>query len=469
MKLHSFLSKALAILTVATSVASAGSVTSSATAPAINDADVANYGAVSNTDKWGPAAGVEGHARGQSFTTGPGALRLKSITYQTSTSTIPTKEFIIRVGKLSGTTFTQTHSETATQTANWGAGHYVTWTFTNPPILDGNTVYGFDVGNTTSTTGWQTGIPYMNLTANEFAGGALYTSGTGASGVGSAIVDYATGDRIFHLDIELPMGGGFDFVAGNPADNNAAALIRPEMVATFSRNLVAGTGNITIRNLTDATDTVLAVNHPAVSIAGNLLKIQTAGLINWGKSYAVRINAGALLDDSLNPFAGILGDTTWNFTNAPADPFLDAVASLKNHMNGTSPLNPLQIEALFDVMVANKTRFPESAQTIAAVFDLVATYDTYKGASFLLNTGIDFGNRTTQTKTLDWTLYQVMQTIVDEIYASHVLSAHEALMTGFKLGVSAHFPGSCSPPANPLASHSVPINGSFDDTFGRDT
>ncbi len=441
----------------------AASVTSSSTAPAINDADLANYGAVSGTDKWWGTSGGNNDGRGQTFTTGQGALRLKSITYQTSTSTIPTKVFTIRVGKVTGTTFTQTYSETATQSTNWGSNHYVTWTFANPPILDGGTVYGVDVIMSSSTTDWQTGIPYLNVTDNEFAGGAQYLSGSGGS-----YTALSTGDRIFHLNMETPLSAGFDIVAGNPPDNATGVLIRPEIVATFSRNLVVGTGNITIRNLTDATDAVIAVTDPAVSIGGNLLKIQTAGLINYGKSYAIRIDPTALKDANENFYLGIADDITWNFAVAPSDPFLTAVTSLKNHYNGTAPLTTTQIATVFDTIVVNKLRFSESPQTIAAVFGLVAAYDAAKGSSALLSTGINFGDRNTQAKTADWTAYQVMQTIVDEIYTPTVLANHESLLVGFKLGVSAHFPGSCPLPAAGV-TRTVTINASFPDTFGRDT
>lgn len=174
---RAFALAACAVFALAT-LARAGSVSSSQTAPVINDADLANYGAVSGTDKWWVSTSEpDSHARGQSFMTGPGALRLKAITYQTSTATVPTKNFTIRVGKLNGTTFTESYSETATQDANWNAGDYVTWTFDSPPILDGNTVYGVDVGFNSSSTAWQTGIPYINLSDNEFPGGSRYTSG----------------------------------------------------------------------------------------------------------------------------------------------------------------------------------------------------------------------------------------------------------------------------------------------------
>ena len=53
-----------------------------------------------------------------------------------------------------------------------------------PVLLAPDTTYGVDVGMTSSTSAWQTGIPYINTTANVYSGGVLYSSGT--SGLGTA-------------------------------------------------------------------------------------------------------------------------------------------------------------------------------------------------------------------------------------------------------------------------------------------
>jgi hypothetical protein len=70
-----------------------------------------------------------------------------------------------------------------------------------------------------------------------------------------------------------------------------------------------------------------------------------------------------------------------------------------------------------------------------------------------------------------------MQSIMDEIYNAETLAnpVKRALLVnynnpgGFKFGSHTDFPGPCAPPANPLNSHTVAINGSFPVTFGRST
>lgn len=187
----------------------AAEMSASLTAPEVNGADIANYSAVTATDKWWPDnATATGAAKGQSFTTGNLKVQLKAITYQVSSNqkAEPTKNYTIRVGSVFGNIFTEIHSETAVQTFTWNSSEYMTWTFDTPVILEANQTYGVDVGLTSSTTSWQTGIPYLNLSGNNYTGGFQYTSGF--AGVGTPQMTYTTTrDRIFHLDMDyLPHG-----------------------------------------------------------------------------------------------------------------------------------------------------------------------------------------------------------------------------------------------------------------------
>ena len=75
----------------------------------------------------------------------------------------PTKTYVIRVVTDVGGVFTEIHSETATQDFFWAGGEYMTWTFDSPVLLAPNTEYGIDVGMISSTSDWQSGIPYLNI------------------------------------------------------------------------------------------------------------------------------------------------------------------------------------------------------------------------------------------------------------------------------------------------------------------
>ncbi|MHC4324549.1 MAG: sialate O-acetylesterase, partial [Planctomycetota bacterium] len=211
----------MAILGLMVASAGAAIMSSSTTAPAIDSIDIANYGTVTGTDKWWDDAKVSGYPKGQTFTTGSTEVLLNALTYQVSSNqkAEPTKTYVIRVCTVSGSTLTEIYRETATQTFTWNATEYMTWKFDSPPLLSANTTYGIDVGMTRSTSGWQTGIPYINRTADEYAGGTRYMSGTSGLGIGDSTMNNISGDMVFHLDLVHPMSPSPENGATVPAGN----------------------------------------------------------------------------------------------------------------------------------------------------------------------------------------------------------------------------------------------------------
>lgn len=207
----------------------AATFSSSATPPTVDGADVANLGAQSGTDKWFFQSGNEvdpaDWAKGQTFTTGAATLLLNALTYKIASGnkkTAPTT-YTIRIGMPSGTTFNQVFSETCSQTADTAAGDYVTWTFGAPVLLLPDTTYAIDVAMVSGTT-WQTGIPYLSFTADNFAGGQFYNSGpAGGSGGGPTISLNAARDRVFHLDLAVaPAFAHWDLNGGVAGVGSAA-------------------------------------------------------------------------------------------------------------------------------------------------------------------------------------------------------------------------------------------------------
>ncbi|MCF7954621.1 MAG: hypothetical protein K9M75_02350 [Phycisphaerae bacterium] len=203
----------MAIATLAAVPANAATMSASDTAPAVNNLDIANLGAQVALDKWWADTKASGYPKGQTFTTGSDNSLLNAITYQISDTqkAEPTKGYVIRVGTIdrvvpgdsSTWVFTEIYSETATQDFTWNSSEYMTWTFDEPVLLSPGTEYGIDVGMTTSTSAWQTGIPYIVVTNDEYAGGTRYMSGTAGNGVGDTTMNNVSRDMKFHLDISV--------------------------------------------------------------------------------------------------------------------------------------------------------------------------------------------------------------------------------------------------------------------------
>jgi len=135
-------------------------------------------------------------------------------------------------------------------------------------------------------------------------------------------------------------------------------------------------------------------------------------------------------------------------------------------LSALAPLDAGQIETHKLTIDANKEIVGDNDTIIAACFDLVAAYDSVIGPLWIARG--DF-RRSDVVNDIDWTIYNVMQYIMDEAYTANNLLLYEELFDGFKFGSSAHFPGAVEPPADPGLTHTVTINGSYLKTFGHMT
>jgi alpha-galactosidase len=203
----------------------AGTFSSSTTAPALNGADIANFAAQSGTDKWffqtNDEANPSDAAKGQTFITGSTTVKLKALTYKISSGNLkaaPTT-YKVRLGTVSGTSFTQIFTETINQTVNTASGAFMTWTLGTPVTLQPNTTYGIDVAMDSGVS-FTTGIPYLSVSTHVTNAriGSLYDSGD--MGVGNATITLTTAeDRVFHLDLEDPQNPTPDDGSTVPAGN----------------------------------------------------------------------------------------------------------------------------------------------------------------------------------------------------------------------------------------------------------
>lgn len=102
-----------------------------------------------------------------------------------------------------------------------------------------------------------------------------------------------------------------------PADGATAVNTNQVLAVDFGVPIQAGTGDITVKNLTDATEEVITLPDSRVTFGGTVLMIRPTSLA-VSKDFAVQIDATAVDDIYGNSFAGISDDTTWNFTTNSA-------------------------------------------------------------------------------------------------------------------------------------------------------
>jgi hypothetical protein len=136
---------------------------------------------------------------------------------------------------------------------------------------------------------------------------------------------------------------------------------------------------------------------------------------------------------------------------------LSAFSALKAHIQGRPELEPETIASLKQTIDQGSDIFGLNREIISAAFDLVATYDDIEGPLWIAQNGFNRrGNPPADD--IHWTVYHVMQYIMDHVYTAENIARYADLLDGFKFGSSAHFPGAVDPPANPDAAWRVKIN-----------
>ncbi len=106
----------------------------------------------------------------------------------------------------------------------------------------------------------------------------------------------------------------------SPLDNATGVALNANLVMTCSENVQIGTGNIVITHTGVGTFESIPITDPRVSIVGNTITINPTGTFASLTNYHVTIAAGVIEDTSGNDFAGISGNTTWNFITSGNSP-----------------------------------------------------------------------------------------------------------------------------------------------------
>lgn len=119
-------------------------------------------------------------------------------------------------------------------------------------------------------------------------------------------------------------GGGADVTPPTittltPADNATNVSANTTLQILFSEAIVKGTGNILIKKVSDNSIVqTIDVTNAAVVIAPSTTATITINSLLNATDYYIEVAAGAFTDAALNNFAGITGNSVWNFTTAPA-------------------------------------------------------------------------------------------------------------------------------------------------------
>jgi methionine-rich copper-binding protein CopC len=188
----------------------------------------------------------------------------------------------------------------------------------------------------TITYQWQAdGVNISGATTNSFR--------LGAAQVGKAITVVASYTDILGTDESKTSIATSSVVADTiaptlissiPADNDSPVYLSSNLVLSFSEAVYAGSGNIVLTNIANSADTrtIAVTDSSQVSFSGTDVTINPSANLLPGASYAISMASGVILDYASNPYAGISGDTTLNFTAASTANVSGHVYSWKTHV-----------------------------------------------------------------------------------------------------------------------------------------
>ncbi|MEZ2342819.1 Ig-like domain-containing protein, partial [Microcoleus sp.] len=154
----------------------------------------------------------------------------------------------------------------------------------------------------------------------EIANGAIKDiAGNNYAGItGNSTWNFKTATA---ADITPPTASSF-----TPADNAIGVAVGANLVINFSEAIQKGTGNLVIKKLSDnSVVETIAATAANVTVSGTQLTINPTADLGQGTDYYVEIANGAIKDIAGNNYAGITGNSTWNFTTATAGGLLQTI------------------------------------------------------------------------------------------------------------------------------------------------
>ncbi len=104
----------------------------------------------------------------------------------------------------------------------------------------------------------------------------------------------------------------------SPADNSSGISTTQNLTATFSENVVIGTGTITLYSSNNSVFEKYNLPSSNVTVNGATIIINPTNTLSDSSDYYLLLSATAIRDIAGNFFTGISTPTEWNFTTAPA-------------------------------------------------------------------------------------------------------------------------------------------------------
>lgn len=178
-----------------------------------------------------------------------------------------------------------------------------------------------------------------------------------------------------------------------PADNATGVAPGADLVLTFSEQVRAGSGTISIFSANGALVTSIATTDTAqVRFNGSTVTIDPAANLAAGQSYHVLVSAGAITDLSGNGWAGLNSTTAWNFSTGASDSAAPVVVALTPADNAVTVNAASNLVILFNEPVTAGTGnivIRNGSTVVATIAASDATRVSISGSTVTINPSAD--------------------------------------------------------------------------------
>ena len=200
---------------------------------------------------------------------------------------------------------------------------------------------------------------------------------------------------VITADTTAPTASSF-----SPVDNATGVAVAANLVVNFSEAIQKGTGNIVIKKVSDnSVVETMPVTAANVTVSGTQLTINPTADLGQGTDYYVEIVNGAIKDIAGNNYAGITGNSTWNFkTVAPADTIAPTASSFTPVDNATGVAVAANLVVNFSEAIQKGTGNivikKVSDNSVVETMPVTAANVTVGGTQLTINPTADLGQGT---------------------------------------------------------------------------
>ena len=220
-------------------------------------------------------------------------------------------------------------------------------------------------------------------------------------------------------------------VSFNPADNTTGlAAGTTNLTVTFDKNIAAGTGNITVYNLTDATNQVIAAS--ATTVSGMVATIPGVNLAT-SKDYAVQFDSTCFKANGYSSL-GVYNNTTWNFSTVTPPP--PPMTSLNETFTGCNAplLGSFMQTSVAGAQTWRCSNFGRN-DTDAVYMNGGTATEAFDNTDWLVSAPLDMSAMSTPYFHF-WAKRRFVGTVTKEVYVSNNYAGDPLTATWIPLGIN---------------------------------